>query len=262
MISARVLLLSVSICLPAIVFGETCEPCVTVKGDSSDVLVGEYRLIGDEPLCTEYPCSYTKVGGKQGDVYCFQSGDYTTALDECSSEPPTSAGATTPTTPETTLPPTSIDSSEKVTETKQKIGNKKSELETAAASASDETKTQIEEVTTELDNLTDELDGYQIDLNSDDRVKRQPRPRCERFGRILNRLNRMKTLLEKVVNLLSRILSSLARNNVIIDIITDIKDFLDGLLSDTRIEVMRIEKRKEKCEGQSGITTPEVEVET
>merc|ERR1711962_282026 len=176
-----------SVCLSAIVWAETCEPCVTVKGDSSDALVGEYRLIGEEPLCTQYPCSYTKVGGNQGDVYCFQSGDYTTALDECSSLP-----TTAPTTPGTTLPPTSIDSSEKVAETKENIGSRKSELETAAESASVETKEKIAEVTTELDNLTNELDGYQIDLNSDDRVRRQARPRCERFGRILNRLNRMK----------------------------------------------------------------------
>merc|ERR1719153_981847 len=110
MISARVLIIFASVCLSAIVWAETCEPCVTVKGDSSDALVGEYRLIGEEPLCTQYPCSYTKVGGNQGDVYCFQSGDYTTALDECSSLP-----TTAPTTPGTTLPPTSIDSSEKVT---------------------------------------------------------------------------------------------------------------------------------------------------
>ena len=118
--------------------------------------------MGEESGCKEYGCSYTKVGGNQGDVYCFQSGDYTTALDECSSLP-----TTAPTTPGTTLPPTSIDSSDKVTETLENIGSRKSELETAAASVSGETKEKIEDTVSEIIEEAKEIEGTVIEKIGD-----------------------------------------------------------------------------------------------
>merc|ERR1711872_725385 len=77
---------------------KSCEPCVTVKGDSGDPLIGEYQLIGQDSGCVEYGCAYTKDGGS--DVYCFKDGSYEAELpDTCPISPlpgSTPTGGSTP----------------------------------------------------------------------------------------------------------------------------------------------------------------------
>merc|ERR1711872_89607 len=178
---------------------KSCEPCVTVKGDSGDPLIGEYQLIGQDSGCVEYGCAYTKDGGS--DVYCFKDGSYEAELpDTCPISPlpgstptggstetggSTAPGGSTPgggstgpggSTPTggstaptgtgstdggTTLGPPAI-TKEEIEETKQEITEQVNEIAGLIASLSQTVQDSIKPITDALELLETELEKYRV----------------------------------------------------------------------------------------------------
>merc|ERR1712180_262671 len=279
MLSGRnTLLLSAILHLHGEVWAQkSCEPCVTVKGDSGDALTGEYRLVGEESGCKEYGCSYTKVGESDQDIYCFKDGSYEAELPsdcpvtplpgstvEGSSPPggssPPSGGSTPPgdstapsgtgiTGTEATVEPPAITGDE-IEKTEAKIEDQKGEIakiSVAIENASDEVKVEIEVLKEKLDKLDDALGSYKITITT----RRKKRATgCDDVDERKTKLTDIKEKVQEVQQIITNIEGNLTSSDTAIqEVLTPIKDYWENYEKIADEDLAKIEAEKTKCEA-------------
>merc|ERR1712180_541476 len=272
MLSGRnTLLLSAILHLHGEVWAQkSCEPCVTVKGDSGDALTGEYRLVGEESGCKEYGCSYTKVGESDQDIYCFKDGSYEAELpSDCpvtplpgstieGSSPPGGSsqpgGSTAPsgtgiTGTEATVEPPAITGDE-IEKTEAKIEDQKGEIakiSVAIENASDEVKVEIEVLKEKLDKLDDALGSYKITITT----RRKKRATgCDDVDERKTKLTDIKDKVQEVQQIITNIEGNLTSSDTAIqEVLTPIKDYWENYEKVTDEDLAKIEAEKAKCEA-------------
>merc|ERR1712180_578531 len=284
MLSGRnTLLLSAILHLQGEVWAQkSCEPCVTVKGDSGDALTGEYRLVGEESGCKEYGCSYTKVGESDQDIYCFKDGSYEAELpSDCpvtplpgstlegssppggSSEPggSTPPGGSSPpgdstapsgtgiTGTEATVEPPAITGDE-IEKTEAKIEDQKGEIakiSVAIENASDEVKVEIEVLKEKLDKLDDALGSYKITITT----RRKKRATgCDDVDERKTKLTDIKDKVQEAQQIITNIEGNLTSSDTAIqEVLTPIKDYWENYEKVTDEDLAKIEAEKAKCEA-------------
>merc|ERR1719153_1586261 len=278
MLSGRnTLLLSAILHLHGEVWAQkSCEPCVTVKGDSGDALTGEYRLVGEESGCKEYGCSYTKVGESDQDIYCFKDGSYEAELpSDCpvtplpgstvegssppggSSEPGGSSPPGDSTAPsgtgitgtEATVEPPAITGDE-IEKTEAKIEDQKGEIakiSVAIENASDEVKVEIEVLKEKLDKLDDALGSYKITITT----RRKKRATgCDDVDERKTKLTDIKDKVQEVQQIITNIEGNLTSSDTAIqEVLTPIKDYWENYEKVTDEDLAKIEAEKVKCEA-------------
>merc|ERR1719153_679265 len=278
MLSGRnTLLLSAILHLHGEVWAQkSCEPCVTVKGDSGDALTGEYRLVGEESGCKEYGCSYTKVGESDQDIYCFKDGSYEAELpSDCpvtplpgstveGSSPPggsSESGGSTPTGDSTAPSGTGITGTEATVEppaitgdeiekTEAKIEDQKGEIakiSVAIENASDEVKVEIEVLKEKLDKLDDALGSYKITITT----RRKKRATgCDDVDERKTKLTDIKDKVQEVQQIITNIEGNLTSSDTAIqEVLTPIKDYWENYEKVTDEDLAKIEAEKAKCEA-------------
>merc|ERR1719153_1901299 len=272
MLSGRnTLLLSAILHLHGEVWAQkSCEPCVTVKGDSGDALTGEYRLVGEESGCKEYGCSYTKVGESDQDIYCFKDGSYEAELpSDCpvtplpgstleGSSPPggssapgdsTAPSGTGITGTEATVEPPAI-TGEEIEKTEAKIEDQKGEIakiSVAIENASDEVKVEIEVLKEKLDKLDDALGSYKITITT----RRKKRATgCDDVDERKTKLTDIKDKVQEVQQIITNIEGNLTSSDTAIqEVLTPIKDYWENYEKVTDEDLAKIEAEKAKCEA-------------
>merc|ERR1719167_2069378 len=265
---------------------KSCEPCVTVKGDSGDPLTGEYQLVGEESGCKEYGCSYTKVGGDDEEIYCFKDGSYEAELpSDCpvtplpgstvegstpqggSSEPggstppegstPPSGGSTPSgdsTSPsgteitgtEATVEPPAITADE-ITKTEVVISDQKETINAAIENASDEVKTSVKELTDKLDVLENKLGDYKITIMT----RRKKRATgCDDVDERITKLTDIKATVKEVQAIITNIEGTLtSADTAIQEILAPIKKYWEDYEKTADEDLAKIEAEKAKCEA-------------
>merc|ERR1712180_29931 len=273
MLSGRnTLLLSAILHLQGEVWAQkSCEPCVTVKGDSGDALTGEYRLVGEESGCKEYGCSYTKVGESDQDIYCFKDGSYEAELpSDCpvtplpgstvegssppggSSEPggstPTGgstspSGGSTPPGDSTAPSGTGITGTEATVEPPAITGD---EIEKTEAKIEDQ-KGEIEVLKEKLDKLDDALGSYKITITT----RRKKRATgCDDVDERKTKLTDIKEKVQEVQQIITNIEGNLTSSDTAIqEVLTPIKDYWENYEKVTDEDLAKIEAEKAKCEA-------------
>merc|ERR1719153_440617 len=291
MLSGRnTLLLSAILHLHGEVWAQkSCEPCVTVKGDSGDALTGEYRLVGEESGCKEYGCSYTKVGESDQDIYCFKDGSYEAELpSDCpvtpipgstvegssppggSSEPggstptggstPPSGGSSPPgdstapsgtgiTGTEATVEPPAITGDE-IEKTEAKIEDQKGEI----AKISVAIENASPEVKVEIEVLKEKLDKLDDALGSYKitiTTRRKKRATgCDDVDERKTKLTDIKDKVQEVQQIITNIEGNLTSSDTAIqEVLTPIKDYWENYEKVTDEDLAKIEAEKAKCEA-------------